>query len=290
MDFIPRNLPWWARIALKVALSQVPLKYSFWQALRVFRHGSMDDPGYAIDVFETHWNASRPLMANIPDVAVEVGPGDSLASAVIARAHAIGSLKLVDAGAFARSDLGLYRRLGQALIERGLRPCELDDVVELSQLLRRCGCEYLTDGVLSLEHIPAGSVAWVWSHAVLEHVRLREVDRLIWAMRKMMQPGAIAAHRIDLKDHLGGGLNNLRFEADVWERDGFAFRSGFYTNRLRARDWIAKFGAAGFEIIAVEYRRWPAPPLPRSRLARQFRSLPDSELEISGIDLLLRAS
>ena len=290
MNAIRHKMPWWARIALKLVLSRIPLRYSVWQLLHLFRHGAMDDPGYAISVFEAHWNASRPNMNSCPDVAIELGPGDSLASAVIAYAHGIDCIKLVDAGPFAQTNMDLYHRTAEALAARGLRHCELGDAVDVAQMLRHCGGEYLTEGVASLERLPPNFVGWIWSQAVLEHIRLEDVDRLIAAMRRIMRKGAIASRRIDLKDHLGGGLNSLRFGTIFWERNEFAFRSGFYTNRLRARDWLQKFETGGFEIISTEIRRWETVPLDRAKLASEFQDLPDSELKISGIDLLLRAT
>jgi len=42
---------------------------------------------------------------------------------------------------------------------------------------------------------------------------------------RVLSSDGIASHRIDLKDHLGGSLNNLCFSVRVWESD-FSFNQG----------------------------------------------------------------
>jgi hypothetical protein len=88
-------------------------------------------------------------------------------------------------------------------------------------------------------------------------------------------------------DHLGGGLESLRFGARLWEAPWFAARSGFYTNRLRESELLALARAAGFRAAIAWRERWPAPPLPQARMAAPFRRMPEAELRVSAIRLLL---
>jgi len=45
----------------------------------------------------------------------------------------------------------------------------------------------------------------------------------------------MCSHRVDLRDHFGSALNNLRFSDKKWELDWIA-NSGFYTNRIRLQE------------------------------------------------------
>jgi hypothetical protein len=282
-------VPWWGRIAVKLALSRMPVGYGFWQRLKLFRHGAMDNPEYGLRVFEDHWERSLPYFERHPSAALELGPGDSVASALTARAHSIGRLYLVDTGPYATRDMGVYTRVAAALSCRGLPVPDAHAFADLPAMLRSCGCVYLTAGLESLEAIPAASVDWMWSQAVLEHVRLAEVDRSLAAMRRVIRRHGVASHRIDLQDHLGGGLNNLRFAERTWERDGFASRGGFYTNRIRLADWLHRFTEAGFIVVKIAEDRWPQLPIPRTRLAAPYRDLPEADLCVRGANLVLRA-
>lgn len=145
----------------------------------------------------------------------------------------------------------------------------------------------ITNGFESWREIAAESVDLIFSQAVLEHVRKREFLETQEECFRVMKRGAVASHRVDLRDHLGGALNNLRFSEWVWESEFFA-RSGFYTNRIQMGEMLHLFTCAGFEVQLIETQRWPVLPTPREKLDEIFVSLPDDALNISGFDVLLR--
>jgi SAM-dependent methyltransferase len=274
---------------VKLALSRIPVGYSFWQKIRLFRHGAMDDPEYGLRVFSDHWQRSLPFFIAKPAVALELGPGDSVASALIARAHGIEELLLVDTGPYASRDMNVYQHVAKALAHKGFSVPDAATLVDMPSTLRACGSTYLTEGLTSLEAVRADSVDWIWSQAVLEHVRLAEVERSLAAMRRVIRKDGVASHRIDLQDHLGGGLNNLRFSGRLWERDGFAFRGGFYTNRIRSSEWLRRIAGAGFVVESIVEDRWSELPIRRKHLAVQFRNLQEADLCVRGVSLVLRA-
>jgi SAM-dependent methyltransferase len=269
-------IPWWGRIGAKLMLSRLPAGYGVWRRLMLFRHGAMGDPAYALQVFRTHFAHAR-IPARKGFTALELGPGDSLASAVIAAAHGATRTHLVDVGAFATMDLRVYRDLCRYLRGQGLRPPDLERVRDLQTLLEVCRATYGTDGLASLREIPSESVDFAWSHAVLEHVRRREFAAFVRETRRVIREGGVCSHQIDLQDHLGGGLNNLRITSRWWETDWMA-RSGFYTNRLRMREMIREFESAGFAVGAVSTTLWDALPTPLTTLAPEFRGLEVSDL------------
>jgi SAM-dependent methyltransferase len=277
-------VPWWGKMAGKIVLSRLPAGYRVWERVGLFVHGAMDDPAYAWRVVSEH--VARAGWTDLSNkVIVELGPGDSLATAVIA--HALGAREtwLVDAGAFARTDLAPYVRLAAFLRGKGLTPVRVETFTSTDQMLSACHARYETTGLSALSAIPDGSVDLVFSQAVLEHVRLGEFTPLVAEMRRILSPRGVASHQIDLKDHLAASLNNLRFSEATWESP-FMARSGFYTNRLRRRDIVDRFQRAGFTTRVDGVRRWPTPPLPRTALAPAFRDLPDDELTISQFDLV----
>lgn len=213
---IKSRLPWWSKIGAKLVLSRLPVAYGIWQRLGLFRHGYMDTAQYALGVFSSHVERAGLAGRLAGKTVLELGPGDSVATALIAKAFEARAI-LVDAGAFARPDIAAYRPLADALRTAGLAPPPLDNVKTLDDLLAACDASYLTQGLASLRAIADESVDLVFSQAVLEHVRKHEFLETQRALARLLKPDGVCSHRVDLCDHLGGGLNNLRFSERLWE-------------------------------------------------------------------------
>jgi SAM-dependent methyltransferase len=281
-----RWVPWYVKIAAKLMLSRLPLGYAFWRKLHLFMHGSMRESEYAHNVFRQHFDRCRFARKHSGFVALEVGPGDSLSSAIVAKAYGAGACYLIDSGAFAIEDMVPYQAIGDYLRSLDLSPPNLNGVSDVKEMLAKCNAVYKTQGMSSIPEISSGSVDFAWSHAVLEHIRRHEFLDFMHELRRVLRPDGICSQRVDLRDHLGGALNNLRFSPRQWESKWMA-NSGFYTNRIRYREMIDLFGQAGFGVEVLGVNRWHSLPTPRRALDISFRSLPEEDLLISGFDVLL---
>lgn len=294
-----KTVPWWMRIGIKIALARLPVPYGFWKKVRLFEHGDMNQPQRAMDNFLEHAgmagvldpNSHLPRL-NVNDDAfavLELGPGDSLFSAVIARSLGASRSWLVDAAAYAATDMAAYVGLSNLLRCKGLAlPFDAESMT-LPDVLQACGAEYLTAGVRSLAQLPSASVDFCFSNAVLEHIPKGDFAKLADELLRVLKPDGVCVHRVDLKDHLGGGLNNLRFTEARWE--GALFRnSGFYTNRIRFGEMVGLFEAAGFQCRLPRVVRWQELPLSRVALDASFRQLSDEDLLVSGFDIVLRCA
>jgi SAM-dependent methyltransferase len=145
----------------------------------------------------------------------------------------------------------------------------------------------LTEGIKSLSRIPDSSIDFCFSNAVLEHINADDFDLLISEMRRILKPTSTSCHRVDLKDHLGGGLNNLRFSRRVWE--GSLFKSsGFYTNRIRYNSYVTMFSSSGFCVETPRVERWNEIPIARRSLDAEFKNIPNDDLLVSGFDMVLK--
>jgi SAM-dependent methyltransferase len=277
--------PWWMRVVAKLVLARLPVPYGIWSRLSLFKHGGMDRPEYVFQVFQRHFAGTHFMRRGIPFTALELGPGDTLSSALVACAFGASRCYLVDTGEFARSDVAPYRRMVAFLKERDLPVAELGPGASLRDVLSVCNGIYLTEGLRSLRTIESESVDFIWSHAALEHVSRAEVSELLNELYRILRLDGVASHTIDLGDHLGGGLNQLRFSVRFWENE-LVRRSGFYTNRLCFSEWLTLFANAGFDVVVPEVRRWSSIPIPRRALAAEFQGLPDADLLVLGFDVL----
>ena len=287
------------RIFTKILLARLPVPYRIWKRLRVFEHGDMNDPQLAFNTMLTHARSAGVVATGAPLPhfltagtefnVLELGPGDSLFSAVIAKALGASRTWMVDAGSFATKEMPAYGKLFDFLHEKGFADRTENASKAIDDVLGECGGEYLTDGVGSLAGLSAASIDFCFSNAVLEHIPKADFTKLTSELKRVLKPTGACLHRVDLQDHLGGGLNNLRFSEPRWE--GSLFRnSGFYTNRIRYGEMVEAFSRAGFECIVSRVTRWDSLPVDRSALDVSFRQLPDEDLLVSGFDMVLRHS
>lgn len=296
MPGLRQSVPWWLRIVVKVVLARLPIPYAFWKSLRLFELGDMDQPQRALDTFLEHAETAHVLdtKSDLPRLMIgagdfgvlELGPGDALFAAVIARSLGASRTWLVDAGPFATTDMAAYVRLFDLLRRNGLVLPFENDPLALAEVLKNCNAQYLPEGVRSLALVPSASVDFCFSNAVLEHIPRGDFAKLADELFRITKPGGVAVHRVDMKDHLGGALNNLRFSEAIWESALFR-NSGFYTNRIRLGEMVAHFEQAGYECTIPRVVRWVRLPTPRAKMDPAFRELRDAELLVSGFDIVM---
>lgn len=283
---LKRIIPWPAKIIAKIIFSRLPVGYRIWQSIGLFRHGKMDSALYALNVFKSHINKAKLQKNDISGkVILEIGPGDSIATIIIA--YSLGARAiLVDAGRFVSEDISSYQQLCKLLQNEGLTTPDLSNITNVDEIIDLCNGEYKVNGIEAWHEIADESIDFVFSQAVLEHVRLHQFLDIQRHCYRVMADDAIASHRVDLKDHLGGKLNNLRFSEKRWESNLFT-SSGFYTNRIRMTTMIDIFEQAGFNSKIIDSQNWSSLPTPKSKMNPSFADFSVQELSIKEFDVLL---
>jgi hypothetical protein len=281
-------LPWYALIGAKIVLPRLPVPYGLWHRLHLYRHGAMRDYSYASRVFESH---VRHCPGGIADrTLLELGPGDSLLTAVFSRIQGASRIILVDNGRFAAEDIAVYRNVAEAEAERlgrsVLTPAKWKS---LDDLLSDCHATYLTEGLQSLRTIADHSIDFSFSNAVLDHVRKAEFAETMTHLHRVASPTGYSSHPVDLRDNLGGSLNKLLFSEETWVGPLFS-ASGFYTNRIRFSAMLYDMTKAGLRTVHVTLKRWLSVPHSRSVLDAAFTACSDDDLRVQGFPVLLSAS
>lgn len=300
-DNFRKFVPWWVRIYVKIFLSRLPIPYIFWKKLKLFEHGDMNDSNKALNIFLMHAKQAGVLDKEalhfkidvLPFSVLELGPGDALFTAVISRAFGATNSWLVDAGEYASNSkqmvaryISLAEELGVKLQHSfGLKAASLS----LETILDACCSKYLTEGVNSMALIPNASVDFCFSNAVLEHIPKLDFEKLAIELRRVLKKTGVCIHRVDLRDHLGGGLNNLRFSDSIWESTLFK-KSGFYTNRFRFSEILNIFTSAGFKCEVTRKLLWPEIPLPLLAIDSKFHCYRLDDLRVMGFDVVLRCA
>ena len=153
-------------------------------------------------------------------------------------------------------------------------------------MLHSCSAEYMVEGLKSLGQIPTRSVDLIFSSAVLEHVRRDEFEETMKELRRVLKKDGLVFHGVDLQDHLGGGLNHLRFSPEFWESD-WIYKSGVYTNRTRFKEMVSIMENCGFTLLRHRTEKWTEEVLSRSKMDKTFRTLPEDEFLIKTVEVEL---
>ena len=278
-------VPWLRKITAKMLFSRLPIPYHVWKRPGVFSPGLMVDAAYAYAVFKLHFE-SAPFVRRTGFTHIELGPGNSLASALVGHAFYADQAYLIDVKDFVRKDLVTYVHLATFLRQKGLPSLKPDQIISIEGLLAMCHAHYATTGLKKLRMLPDASVDFIWSHSVLQHVKREEFYETLVELRRIIREDGACSHVVDLSDMLEGGLNNLRYPDAIWE-SRLMRNSGFYTNRLRHGEIVALCRDAGFNVTTVSVDRWNQLPTPQRKLASRFQTMPLEELLIRGGHIVL---
>jgi SAM-dependent methyltransferase len=151
---------------------------------------------------------------------------------------------------------------------------------------------YHAPGDATATGLPDNSVDLSFSIAVLEHIPYKTLTEMLREAYRILRPGGIAYHEIDLRDHFAefdssiSTVNFLKFGDKAWRWLG---QNGIhYHNRLRASDFRALF--RDFELIAFETRTDERAPeaLKRLRIVDRFKDYDLADLAVSVIVVVAR--
>jgi hypothetical protein len=206
---------------------------------------------------------------------LEIGPGDSLASGIIASSKGAKTSYLIDSGDYMTKDTSKYLILIEKLYGADFLKNKKFDTID--DIKKEFNIIQMTEGVTSLKTLPDNLIDISFSNACLEHVACNEVGELFKELKRVSRAGAISSHFIDYKDHLEYSLNNLRFSKKFWEKD-IIKKSGIYTNRMRFCEMKTIIEQAGFNCVITQLGKWDSLPLKESKLHPDFKSFKKEHL------------
>lgn len=308
-----------AKAILEGALSLLP------GGLRLFRGGTRgsDSARYCYAVWLRHLvrtGADRTLP--LDGTVVELGPGDSVgmglaallsgarryvAIDVVRHANVGHNLAVLDelVGLFGRRepvpgggefpairpDLDSDAFPGATLAPDAMRTnLAADRVAAIAAALRSEGPDgdqpvRYVDPAAASRLIARGSVDWVFSQAVLEHVD--DLPGVYRACYDWLKPGGLMSHQIDFESHGTSRVWNGHWAYPdlVWRL--LRGRRPYLLNREPCGTHLEQMADAGFEVLAIERMRKPS-RLRCGQLARRFRGMAEDDLTTSGAFVVAR--
>lgn len=132
----------------------------------------------------------------------------------------------------------------------------LDQILTVNsfdEMYRLLNWKYVIEPSGKLQNLPADHFDLAYSVNVAEHIHSHLVPGYVKDMYRILKPGGLSIHTIDLTDHLTTQYapdmsvkNYLRYSDRVWK---MFFENGpQYFNRLQRSQWLAYFDGACFEL------------------------------------------
>ena len=220
---------------------------------------------------------------------MEIGPGDSIVTGICSSIYKPRKVYLIDVNSFANKDIFFYKSFIRKMKSQGIKlSIDDSDFNTFEELIDICNISYLTDGLKSFQTIKNETVDYIFSHSVLEHVRLSEVKPLIKEIYRILKSDTgLISHQINYQDHLENSLNHLRFSRAIWESKLFS-SSGFYTNRITAFQMHKLFKSGGFELFNEKFNSWEKLPLSKKKLNKSFKKYSKKELMIQSSSFIAK--
>lgn len=281
--------PWWAKLGLKLGLAALGISGARARALGLAEPSfTVLDPDRLLGSPRAWATQAGALLGRPPRTLLEVGPGRMVVRAPALAALGYTRIWYLDTADSAPRDVAPYRATAAIATAAGLTPPDLTTAVDRDDILARCGATLLIGGAEALDVVPDGSVDLVVSEVALEHVRREAMAPLLRAMRRVTAPDGVGLHGVEFHDHLGGGLQHLRFSDRFWARK-LVGRAGLYVNRLGLSAVIAAFEDAGFAVAVPQALVWPERPAGPARPHADARRPADDD-RVCHAELVVRPS
>jgi SAM-dependent methyltransferase len=275
---IKGKFPWYIKFYSKYIFSKMNIPYSFLKKIGLCEHGDTENVDALLKKVEG-FNQILKFSNKKEFTYLELGPGDSIGGAAALYKMGARSIYFCDVGDFSEKNLDHYRDILEKLDFK-------KQITSRNDFLEMFNVKYFTKGLEDLKKIPNDSVDIIVSCAVLEHVSKKEFRETFKELYRILKKDGVSYHIVDLKDHLGGNLNNLRFSEKFWQSD-WMINSGFYTNRIRFNEMCKLFDECGFvtNIISTNFFNEIVPDL--KKMDKQFQVCEKEDLLVSGFSCLL---
>ncbi len=253
-------VPWWFKLGVKLGLAAAGVHGGAARRLGFTRPSyDADDPAKVVGGPAGWVGRAAAVLGRPPRSLLEIGPGRMVVRAPVLAGLGLERIWFADPEDSAPLQPAPYLAAAAAARARGLPAPELRRCADRAAILARCNATLLIAGAGALDAIPDGSIDLVVSEAAMEHVRRSEIAPLLAQMRRVMAPDGVGLHGIDFQDHLGGGLQHLRFSDAFWASP-LVGRAGIYVNRLGLSAMVGRFRQAGFRVTVPEAVIWAQRP------------------------------
>jgi SAM-dependent methyltransferase len=261
------------------------------------------DAEYAWRVFHRHFNMLRDAGFSSAERILEVGPGRNLGTALLwwaycgIRSDTPVEIVCWDVFKNASPEVGdfwanLARELLRCAACGGLQESEINQVqAQLREVVEgrlQPPITYRVEPLQELEGVMAVNRAQfdlIYSQAAIEHVW--DVAKLWRSLIGITRSSGWHSHQIDLADH--GRRESNYIEMLEWSPWAYWLTMRFIpgaVNRWRACHHLEFIAAYGLRVVHASREIQKGLPIPRQCIAQVFRTLPETELRSTALDIV----
>jgi SAM-dependent methyltransferase len=296
---------WFVKAAVQNALSVIPKGREINHVMqRKLTHSLPgDDDYFRLKARKAFWHL-QALQRHLPGIEAprffEFGAGWDLIGPMIYYALGVDDQLVVDVALLVQLDLVAHairqytslRQELEATWQRPLRPLGEPLVRSLEELSQRFGITYLAPRDAAATGLPSDSVDFVSSTGTVQHIPQEHISPILEECRRLLRPRGVISCHIDMFDgfaqfdHTLSQYNFLRYTDRTWAMVNSPF---YFHNRLRARDYVDRFEAAGFDVVERDVREPTEEDLATLRnlpVAPRFRNYTIEELGIPQMSLV----
>lgn len=148
---------------------------------------------------------------------------------------------------------------------------------------------YVVDESGTMSTLPSNTFDFIVSSDVLEHIDRTILSSFVETVFRLLKPGAVTFHSIDLIDHLSyfdpkaPPKAYYKLDGTTWDR--WVNSKVQYINRVQRPEWLSLFEHAGFELVSEEVK--PGPPGIK-KIHASYSHLSEPELDTNILMLCLR--
>lgn len=156
----------------------------------------------------------------------------------------------------------------------------IEQMAGFEELYKLLGFRYEVDPGGKMEMLPTGRFRAVVSAGVMEHIDAAIAPAFVENTARILMPGGITAHGINIGDHLSyydmtmNKKEYLRYSDRAWK---FWCSNGVqYINRIQRNQWLRMFEEAGLQLLEEDSTYTDVSKL---KIASPYQSLSKQDLE-----------
>ena len=225
---------------------------------------------------------------------LEIGPGNSLAIALLFLAHGARKVSLIDRFQhlfWDSRDIDFHKHILKK-IAKSKAPCASSAINSISFDNNANSVNFDNDRIeyqqCDATRLPfaSKSIDLVFSNAVLEHIH--NPQKVICEIARVTKRNGIGIHEVDFRDHFfkQEPLRLLKYPDWLWNL--MSWNRPGYTNRLRAPDFLELFKSAGFDIQRQLTIREYEGNINNLKLDSRFKMYPPDDLRILAFWLMVK--
>ena len=235
---------------LKILVYSLPLKYSF-RKIFFGRNGLMDDLNYCKSIFNQHVLKIKKN-SSVKNI-LEIGPGDSCYSALLALRNDFKNITLID------KDSDQLLSTLKNLKEMGIKIKKINsygnlNVFSFNEKKKSIKVYILKEDFKNIPSIKLPSNDIIFSNAVLQHLDKNQLINLLEFCEKVSSNKTIHSHQIRFTDHITGAnqyFDHYKVPKIIWESK-LLKKFPFWTNRFNFNKFSKIFNSFGLKELKTK--------------------------------------